>query len=59
MGEVEVTYAHTGHWIADLALLAPVVVVLGWVLIANYRGRRRQGKPAAREHAKDGRDRSG
>lgn len=52
------SYAHTGHWIADLMLLAPAVLVLGWVLIANYRGRRRQGKPGERESGKERRDRS-
>jgi hypothetical protein len=47
-------FAHTGHWIADLLLLAPVLLILGWVLIANYRDRRRQHGSGDRESAENG-----
>jgi hypothetical protein len=45
--------AHAGHWAADLLLLAPVLVVLGWVMIANYRGRRRQQRSGEGESETD------
>jgi hypothetical protein len=47
-------FAHTGHWIADLLPLAPVLLFLVWVLIANYRDRRRQHGSGGRESAENG-----
>jgi hypothetical protein len=49
-----VIFGHAGHWVADLVLLAPVLLILGWVLIANYRDRRRQHGSGGRESAENG-----
>jgi hypothetical protein len=53
----DVVLAHAGHWAVDLLFLAPVLVVLGWVVIANYRGRGRERSGEGRSETK-GRDRA-
>jgi hypothetical protein len=53
-----VVLAHTAHWAADLLLVAPVLVVLGWVMIASYRGRRREQRSGEGESERQGRDRA-
>jgi hypothetical protein len=42
-GDVQVMlpFAHTGHWIADLMVLAPVLGVAIWLAVAGIRDRRR------------------
>jgi hypothetical protein len=31
--------AHTGHWLANLMYVAPVVVIAGWIAITSIRQR--------------------
>ena len=33
--------AHVGHWLVNVAYFVPVVVFLGWLLVTQFRDRRR------------------
>jgi hypothetical protein len=43
--------AHIGHWYAEIAYVAPVVVLAGWLTISSRLEKRREArKVAARTH---------
>jgi cytochrome c-type biogenesis protein CcmH/NrfF len=43
---VPAIFGHAGHWAADLLFVAPVLLIVGWVVIANLWNRRRQHRSA-------------
>ena len=51
--DVPAIFAHAGHWLADLLFVAPVFLIVGWVLIANLRDRRREERSARGERSQD------
>jgi hypothetical protein len=57
--ELPVILAHAGHWLADLLFMAPVFLIVGWVLIANLRERRRAEKSARGERSQNRPKRTG
>ena len=57
--DVPAIFAHAGHWLADLLFVAPVFLIVGWVLIANLREKRRQGKSARGERSQNRPKRTG
>jgi hypothetical protein len=41
-----VPFAHAGHWLASLAYAAPVIVLVGWMIVVKIRDRRSGGADA-------------
>lgn len=42
-------FAHAGHWIANVAYAAPVLVLLGWMIVVKVRdSRARRREPETR-----------
>jgi hypothetical protein len=42
LGVIVVPFAHAGHILADLPIMAPVIVLAVWFLVAGIRDRRRR-----------------
>ncbi len=46
-------FAHAGHWLANVAYAAPVLVLVGWLGVVRvkerFTGRRQGGEPTARD----------
>ena len=42
-------FAHSGHWIVDVAYVSPFVGLLIWLGFTTLRERRRAGRDEARE----------
>ena len=41
--------AHAGHWLASMIYAAPVFVLVGWLLLDNWKQRRRGARGRRRE----------
>jgi hypothetical protein len=39
-------FAHAGHWLAQLAYLAPLIILVGMLLLGRMRERRERRKSA-------------
>ncbi len=39
---MSVPFAHAGHWLASVAYAAPVVVLVGWLLVVRLKDNRRR-----------------
>lgn len=49
-----VVFAHNGHWLASLMYLLPVIICLGFVLVAKIKDRRRPaGEPGVVTEAEE------
>jgi hypothetical protein len=44
-----VPIAHAGHWLLNVAYLAPVLGFLGWLLLTTWRERRGQREGGEKE----------
>jgi hypothetical protein len=39
--------AHAGHWITGIAYFAPVLGFVGWLLLTQWRERRKADRPGS------------
>jgi hypothetical protein len=38
-----IVFAHAGHWLASLAYIAPLLVLIGVILVGKHKDRRAEG----------------
>jgi hypothetical protein len=49
-----IVFAHAGHWLVQLLYLAPLVVLVGILVVTKLRDRRHPGEEPVTEGAEDG-----